>query len=154
MFRSASAECIPETLTRNNCMKILIVEDDFSSRTILLKILSKYGECHVAVNGKEAVQAFTLALDSSDPYKLVCLDVMMPELDGQAVLKQIKELEASRGISLGDTEKSTHIVMTTGLDDAKNLMQSMRNGCEAYLQKPIDRKRLISTLQNIGLVLS
>ncbi|MFC1821043.1 hypothetical protein ACFLZG_08180 [Thermodesulfobacteriota bacterium] len=39
-------------------MKTLVVKDDFASRLILQKILSPYGETHVAVNGEEAIEAF------------------------------------------------------------------------------------------------
>ena len=42
-------------------MKTLIVEDDFTSRLLLQASLSAYGECHIAVNGKEAVEAFRTA---------------------------------------------------------------------------------------------
>ena len=50
-------------------MKILIAEDDFASRKFMLKFLSKYGECDVTVDGLEAVDAFTMALDAGDGCK-------------------------------------------------------------------------------------
>ena len=74
-------------------MRILIVEDDLASRKIMLKILSKYGECDVTVDGLEAVDAFMLAQKENKPYDLVCLDIMMPKLDGVNVLKVIRSLE-------------------------------------------------------------
>ena len=52
-------------------MKTLIVEDDFTSRLLLQTFLSRYGECHLAVNGKEAVEAFRMALDNGSPYNLI-----------------------------------------------------------------------------------
>ena len=63
-------------------MKILIAEDDFASRKFMLRFLSKFGECDVTVDGMEAVDAFLMALDCDEGYDLVCLDIMMPELDG------------------------------------------------------------------------
>ena len=42
-------------------MRTLIVEDDFTSRLLLQTVLSRYGECHVAINGKEAVEAFRMS---------------------------------------------------------------------------------------------
>ena len=45
-------------------MRTLIVEDDFTSRLLLQSFLSQYGECHIAVNGKEAVEAFRAAQES------------------------------------------------------------------------------------------
>ena len=43
-------------------MKTLIVEDDFTGRLLLQTLLSPYGECHIAVNGREAVDAFRRAM--------------------------------------------------------------------------------------------
>ena len=79
-------------------MKSLIVEDDFSSRFLLQGLLEPYGDCHVAVNGREAVSAYRMALDAGQPYDLVCLDIMMPEMDGHAALKEIRAMEESKGI--------------------------------------------------------
>ena len=66
-------------------MKALIVDDDFVSRLLLQKVLMAYGEAHIAVNGKEAVEAFTAALRLGSSYDVICLDIMMPEMDGQDV---------------------------------------------------------------------
>lgn len=63
-------------------MKSLIVEDDFTGRLLLQKLLAPYGECHIAVNGKEAISAFAMALESGERYDRVCLDIMMEEKDG------------------------------------------------------------------------
>ena len=63
-------------------MRILIAEDDFASRKFMLKFLTKYAEVDVTVDGQEAVNAFELALEDGEPYDLVCLDVMMPNMNG------------------------------------------------------------------------
>lgn len=55
-------------------MRILIAEDDFASRKVILKFLSVYGECDVTVDGMEAVDAFMMALEEDNPYDLICLD--------------------------------------------------------------------------------
>ena len=49
-------------------MKTLIVEDDFTSRRLLQRFLAPFSDCDVAVNGKEAVEAFRLALEAGQPY--------------------------------------------------------------------------------------
>ena len=71
-------------------MRFLIVEDDFTSRRLMQKLLSPYGESDIAVNGIEAVTAFKAAVAEKEPYALICLDVMMPEMDGFAVLDALK----------------------------------------------------------------
>ncbi|NCC53452.1 MAG: response regulator, partial [Spartobacteria bacterium] len=71
-------------------MKTLIVDDDFTNRILLQAIMEEYGVAHIAVNGREAVDAVCMAMDDGVPYDLVCLDIMMPEMDGQEALKAIR----------------------------------------------------------------
>lgn len=131
-------------------MKILIVEDDFVSRTVLQEMLSPVGTCHQAVDGMEALIAFERALDEKEPYNLICLDIMMPNLDGQATLIRLREIEKSRGIGGSDMVK---ILMTTSLDDPKNIMTALvRGSCEGYLVKPLQRKVLLDKLREIGII--
>ena len=88
-------------------MKTLIVEDDFTSRLFLQTFLSRYGECHIAVNGREAVEAFRMAADNGSPYDLICMDIMMPEMDGQEAVKQIRALEEAQALTLLMAQKSS-----------------------------------------------
>jgi len=132
-------------------MKILIVEDDFTSRKLLHKLLLPFGDADLAVNGREALNAFRVALEEGAPYALVCLDIMLPELDGQAVLKELRALEAQRGLTGLDGCK---VIMTTALNDGKNIMQAFKSQCEGYLIKPIDRQKLLDQLQELGLAAS
>jgi CheY-like chemotaxis protein len=71
-------------------LRVLLVEDDFASRLLLQTFLSRYGECHVAVNGREAVDAFRSALDRGESYDLICMDIMMPEMDGREAARQVR----------------------------------------------------------------
>ncbi len=131
-------------------MKILIAEDDFISRTLLQEMLSPLGICHVAMDGLEAMAAYKQALETKEPYDLVCLDIMMPNLNGQEVLTQIRDIEKERGIWGSDMSK---IVMVTALDDAKNIMAALMKGsCDAYLVKPVDRDKLFAEIKRMGLV--
>jgi PleD family two-component response regulator len=68
-------------------MRTLIVEDNHTNRLLLQSVLSIYGECHIAVNGREAVAAFRVAQERGKMYDLICMDIMMPEMDGQTALK-------------------------------------------------------------------
>lgn len=129
-------------------MKALIVEDDFTSRFLLQEILKEFGTSHVAVNGKEAVQAVELAQKSGEQYKLICMDIMMPEMDGQTAVKEIREIEERNGIL---STYGAKIIMTTTLNDMKNVFTAYSNLCDGYLTKPIDKKRLIQELQKLGL---
>jgi two-component system, chemotaxis family, chemotaxis protein CheY len=130
-------------------MKTLIVEDDFTSRLYLQEILKKYGPTHVAMNGKEAVEAVRAALEAGEPFDLICLDIMMPEMDGQAALQQIRALEEAKGII---PIKGARIVMTTALSDSKNILASFKGQCDFYLTKPVDKARLLEELRKLKLI--
>jgi len=129
-------------------MKTLIVEDDFTSRLFMQTFLSRYGECHVAVNGKEAVEAFRTATDQGSPYDLICMDIMMPEMDGKEAVKQVRALEEARGVL---SHHGVKIIMTTAVTDMKDVMQSFQDLCDAYLFKPIDTAKLLSELKSFQL---
>lgn len=130
-------------------MKTLIVEDEFVSRAKLQKILSTFGECHVAVNGNEGIEAFRAAMAAEEPYDLICMDILMPELDGHEALQEIRRIEQEQGIGGLDHVK---VIMTTGLKDGKNVMKAFIKGqCEAYLPKPINREKLLGKLEELGL---
>jgi two-component system chemotaxis response regulator CheY len=130
-------------------MRSLIAEDDFTSRLLLQKLLAPHGESHVAINGREALEAFDAAERNGQPYDLICLDIMMPEMDGQSVLKAIRASEDDAEVPLGLGVK---ILMTTALNDAANVMTAFREMCDGYLVKPIDKARLLNYLREFGLI--
>nr|WP_320115770.1 response regulator [uncultured Desulfuromonas sp.] len=129
-------------------MKILIVEDDFLSRKLMLAYLKSSGECDVASDGLEALEAFNMAHDEGEPYDLITLDIMMPGKNGQEVLKEIRQIEQQRGILFSDGVK---IIMTTALEDSRNIMEAFKNQCEGYLVKPIEQEKLMEKLNEMGL---
>jgi two-component system chemotaxis response regulator CheY len=118
-------------------MKTLIVEDDPTSQLLLQELLMSYGVCHTAVNGKEAVETMRLALEAEEPYDLICLDIMMLEMDGHAAPKHIRALEEDAGIWPAYRVK---IVMITALlGDQQNTSVAYSNLCHACLTEPITR---------------
>ncbi len=129
-------------------MKALIVEDDFLSRMLLQGLLKPYVVPDVAVNGKEAVEAVRISLENKEPYNLICMDIMMPEMDGQEALRHIRDLEKMAGILPTDGVK---VIMITALDDKKNIMTAFREQCDTYLVKPLDKTKLVATLETLKL---
>ncbi len=130
-------------------MKILVVEDDFTSRILLQRYLSAYGDCHIAINGLEAVEAYKKSLTENQPYDLICMDIIMPEMSGQEALKIIRDIEKSNGILSSDGVK---IIMVTAVEDVKNIFTAFNELCDTYLVKPIDKKRLEDQLRNMKLI--
>jgi two-component system chemotaxis response regulator CheY len=129
-------------------MKTLIVDDDFTNRLLLQTFLGRYGECHIAVNGKEAVDAFHTAMEAGSRYDLICMDIMMPEMDGHTALRKIRAQEASAGIF----SKAAKVFMTTALGEVKDVATAFEGLCDAYLIKPISPARLLQDLKTFGLV--
>lgn len=130
-------------------MKVLISEDDFTSRKVMSRLLSKYGECDITVDGREAITAFNMALESGEPYDLVCLDILMPELDGYEVLKTIRAMEEEKKVT---KENQVKVIMTTALNDRKNVSKAFDLGCEAYAGKPVVPEKFENELRKLGLI--
>lgn len=130
-------------------MKILLAEDDFATRKFMNGFLSKYGDCDVTVDGMEAVDAFMMALEDGEPYDLVCLDVMMPVMDGYQALIGIRNLEKERNIP---EEKAAKIIMATALNEEKNVKMAFDLGCTIYSGKPIDQERFEQALKKLGMI--
>jgi two-component system, chemotaxis family, chemotaxis protein CheY len=129
-------------------MKTLIVEDDFTSRVMLQKILGKMGETHIAVNGNEAVEAFQSAIAKGEPYQLISLDIQLPGLDGHKVLREIRNLERKSGIADGD---GVRVIMATARNDSEAVFTAFDDMCDAYVTKPIHVEKLLKQLTLLGL---
>lgn len=131
-------------------MRILIAEDDFVTRRQLKDILSPYGDCDIVVDGEEAIQAFRLAWEEKDPYDLICLDIMMPNTDGQEALRRIREMEKEAGI-LGSYE--VRVIMITALDDPKTVVEAFhKGGATSYIVKPVEKMKLLDEIRVLGLI--
>lgn len=129
-------------------MKILVVEDDATSRDVLHSILSEFGQCDLAADGEEGIAVFGKAFSQGEPYDLVCLDILLPRMDGQEVLRKIRGMETAAGEGKGG---ETKVVMITALSDPKNVVEAFyRGGATAYVPKPIDRDHLFQVLGKLG----
>ncbi len=130
-------------------MKTLVVEDDICARLIILELLDGYGRVDTVSSGREAVALFASAVKHNEPYDLVCLDIMMPGMDGHEVLRKIRNLEAEQGIEGLD---GTKVFMITALGDSSNVMNAFKAQCDGYLVKPVNQEKLVNLLREAGLV--
>ena len=130
-------------------LKMLIVEDDFPSCEVLKEYLSEYGDCTTTANGVEGVEAFRNALDAGAPYDLVCLDIMMPEMDGHEALRAIRQIEQEHGIL---ESSGVRVIMTTAKDRSRDMIEAFDEGCASYIIKPVDQEKLVAEMQKLDLI--
>ena len=129
-------------------MRILLVEDEPGTAILMQTALSQYGDCQLAVNGSAALQAYRLAWEELLPYQLICLDVVMPQMDGHQALRLIRAYEADQGISPGQRAK---IIMTSALGDPETIASALEPGrADAYMVKPVTLTKLSEQLERLG----
>jgi CheY-like chemotaxis protein len=113
-----------------NAADVLIVEDDKTTRRCLRRLLEGAGyRCAEAADGREA-----LGCAFATPPRLVLLDIMMPQLDGLAVARRLREDPRTRGVPL---------LCMTGWDDPAARLRAARAGCAAFVSKPVDLAALL-----------
>jgi len=116
---------------------ILVVDDDPVNRAMLTAALERDG--HRVVTAEDGRPALDLV--RSERFDVILLDVLMPEMDGYAVLEQLK----------GDTDlRHVPVIMVTSLDDVASAVRCIELGADDYLAKPIDPVLLTARI-NAGL---
>jgi two-component system chemotaxis response regulator CheY len=130
-------------------MRFLVVDDDFEARLLLQRLLRPFGDVDVAVDGDECVAAFSLAHKDGEPYSMLILDILMPHMDGQQALREIREIERDLGVS---PDSRVKVVMVSGLDDTKELHDAFFLGdATSYIVKPIHKEDLLREVAKLGL---
>ena len=111
-------------------MKILIAEDDFTSRSILTAILKKWGfEPVVTENGGAAWDV----LQRPDAPRLALLDWSMPIMDG---------LEVCRRLRASDSRNPPYVILLTARGEKGDIVQGLEAGANDYVAKPYDNEEL------------
>ncbi len=124
-------------------MRVLILEDDLVTGKLLEKILMKYGEVTVSEDGMKAVELYEESARQKNPFHLICLDIMVPSLDGQEVLSRIRKVERKENLT------KSKVLMITALGDLKNISKSYRHKCDGYYVKPIVKEKLENVVDRI-----
>jgi two-component system cell cycle response regulator len=113
-------------------MKILIAEDDVTSRLILENMLTKWGYDVVsATNGSDA----WVQLQGEDAPRLLILDWMMPGIEGVEICRRIRENSRSE-------EQYTYVMLLTAKESKENIVTGMEAGADDYITKPFDMHEL------------
>lgn len=111
-------------------MKILIAEDDITSRTMLDAILQQWGFSPIVTcDGQEALQA----LQEPDAPQLAVIDWNMPKMDGPEVCRRIKKLHA---------DNPPYLILLTARDDKGDIVAGLDSGANDFISKPYNVKEL------------
>jgi DNA-binding response OmpR family regulator len=113
-------------------MRILLVEDEHSLAVVLKRGLEEHTYAvDLAKDGEEA-----LAFVSTEPYDLVILDVMLPDVDGYTVCRQLRA-----------EHHNMAVLMLTARDAVEDRVKGLDSGADDYLVKPFDPRELLARVR-------
>ncbi|MGL1931486.1 MAG: response regulator [Desulfotalea sp.] len=122
-------------------LKVLVVDDNRAAREIMYETLSSF---HIAVqtvgSGMEGYDQLVAASKTEDPYKLVILDLRMPEIDGIETAKLIRDSEHVFDIP---------IIMMTAFGREEIMQQAKKAGVNSFLMKPVKQSILLDTIMDV-----
>lgn len=130
-------------------LKIMVVDDDFVSRTKMQAILADLGECKPCDGGQMAVAAFVDAHHKKVPFDIITLDIDMPDMSGKEALRIIRNKELRLGLESASRVK---ILMVTAMSDRQSVLVSLRAGCDGYVTKPFDKVMMLEKFKTFGLL--
>lgn len=132
--------------TEKKELGILIAEDELITRELILNHMEKYGLCDVAKDGKEALEAFKKAHKKNKPYDLICIDIIMPEMDGLKLLEKIRGYEKKNEIHY---LQRANIIIATDIQKYETIEYALKEKCDSYIIKPFTEKKLEKALKKM-----
>lgn len=127
-------------------MRSMIVDDDEMGRMMLATLLDEFGPCDQAANGKEALDLFDRAAAAGTPYDLICLDIVMPVMDGTEALKLLRERDRQQG-------RRTRVFMISACSSPQDIEDAFFEGdCDDYVVKPFRRDAVTQMLTRYQLI--
>jgi two-component system response regulator AtoC len=114
-------------------MKLLAVDDEKVALASVQRLLKRRGieDVDICENGREAVKRI-----KQNSYDVVLLDLLMPEIDGLNVLKEVRPFCPR-----------TEFIMLTAVDDVTTAVKAIQLGAYDYLVKPVENERLVLTIE-------
>lgn len=110
---------------------VLVCDDDYAVREAYKLILGEHYDLKLAASGRDAIK-----LLKRQSVKVMILDLKMPELDGLAVLKQVKE-----------ASPTTRVIISTGYRSVETAQEATRLGCRDYLMKPFNPQDVLGAVR-------
>ncbi|MBA3012213.1 MAG: response regulator [Desulfobacula sp.] len=131
--------CIPRAKPQDlSGMPVLIVDDNYTNRILLQEMITPWGLVPtIAADGKEAITIFNRAFNSGTPYRLILLDMQMPELDGFDTAKIIKDAPSGKDVK---------IIILSSIGQRGDSNRCKEVGISGYLHKPIKQSDLFEAI--------
>ena len=123
-------------------IEILLAEDNAEDAEMTLRALKRNNLANRVHWAKDGAEALDYLFGTSQPPKLVLLDIKMPKVDGIEVLRRLKENPATRGIP---------VVVMTSSNEERDVVDSYRLGVNSYIVKPVQFEAFMETVAKIGL---
>lgn len=130
-------------------MRTLVVEDVRFIGIILERILEPFSQTEFAADGQQAIDTFTKAFYRKEPFDLICLDILLPRIDGHEVLESIRSFEKLEGVR---PENRVKIIIISNVDDQTSFKSAFESGCDAFISKPFNRKKILKEIEKLGLI--
>jgi phosphoserine phosphatase RsbU/P len=111
-------------------MKILLAEDDYTSRLMLQVVLEKWK--YTVITAEDGSEAWD-KIQTADHFQIAILDWEMPKLDGLELCQKIREL---------DRDTPMYIIMLTGRDTTDDIVHGLDAGADDYITKPFNENEL------------
>ena len=128
-------------------LRMLVVEDNATVAGLLHYILGKHGECSVCSSGVEGLATFRACWDKGEPLDLIVLDLCLPDLDGDEVLREIRLDEAARG--LRPPNHHCLVLMNTASLDLDRMKAALIMEPDGYLLKPINMDLVLELVEDL-----
>lgn len=126
-------------------MRILVIEDEYVALTKMMAMLSEFGRCDAATNGKQAFEMYSEAIMQGDPYQLISVDIHIPDWDGLDLLRRFRKSEESAGLP------AARKIVVSAMGQLEMVKQAAHHRCDAFLVKPVARHVLFKKLDELGI---
>ena len=130
-------------------MRTLIVDDEIVSKKKMQKIMEGFSECETAETGKGAIAAYKESLEKGNPFDLITLDIIMPDIDGLRALKKIRDWEKDMETK-GSKQRQVKIMMVTAHSNISLIRSCIKAGCNSYIVKPFAKDTVMQKLKELA----
>ena len=136
----------PSAESPKGSLRFLIVEDDPTAGGLLHYILKQHGDCVLCETGSDGLAAFHEGWKQGAPFDMVVLDFFLPDIHGDAILKEIRASETQRGIRAA---ARCMVLINTASKDVSQMLQTLELEPDGYLMKPINVDFIIDKIADL-----